>query len=110
MSDLTRDQLLDALGNLYTSEFGDWELAVYHTLTEPTCPTAIVKPENEASAFEGFVCTADTLEEAIDGALRQAYSAMILREGFEPGVPWTNAEDGAELAKLIQALDKKNLH
>lgn len=103
---LSRKQLLDALGSLYTPQIGDWELTLHHTLTEPTCPGATVKPENKhGSSFSGFMSIGNTIDQAIDGALQQAYDVLILRKGFEPGVPWTNRGDDAELAKIIHALD-----
>lgn len=105
---LTRDELLTVLGSLYTREVGDWELTLHHTLTEPTCPGATVKPENpHGSTFSGFMAMGDTIEEAIHGALLQAYEVLILRKGFEPGVPWTNRGDDVELQKIIKALDNK---
>lgn len=105
---MTRDDLLKVLGRLYTPEIGDWELTLHHTLTEPTCPTAIVRPEyTEGCKFGGFVAMGGTIDEAIDGALIQAYETLILRKGFEPGVPWTNFEDEPELERIIAALDNK---
>lgn len=105
---MTRDDLLKVLGRLYTPEIGDWELTLHHTLTEPTCPTATVRPEyTEGCKFGGFVAMGGTIDEAIDGALIQAYETLILRKGFEPGVPWTNFEDEPELERIIAALDNK---
>lgn len=108
---LNREELLSALGSIYCPTIGDWEISLHHTLTEPTCPGATVKPENEyGSTFSGFVCIADTIDAAIDGALQQAYDVLILRKGFEPGVPWTNRGDDAELARILKALDEYKAH
>lgn len=68
---MTRDEMLTVLSELYTRTGMDWHLKVDHCLTEPTCPTAVVVPEyfQDLSLFR---CDADTIEQAVDGALARA--------------------------------------
>jgi len=70
----------DALGGLYTKTGFDWELVIRHTLTEPTCPMAIVRveqwpghsPRPEEADLPEFGRIADTIEEAALAALAAA--------------------------------------
>lgn len=106
---LTTDEMLDALGALYTPEYGDWVLTVHHILTEPTCPSASIAPEDwyerNGPEFGGFQAMADTIEGAVAAAVLSAYSVLIQRLPFRPGVPWTNFADDESLKGIIAALD-----
>lgn len=108
---MTRKELLDALGEIYTPKFGDWELVVQHTLTEPTCPSATVRPEFAMGEhrFSGFTAWADDVDAAIDLALESAYRALIKREPYNlDGQPFSNRGDAEALAAIIAELDRKS--
>ena len=73
-----------ALGSLglYSVTGRDWELRVHHSLTEPTCPTAIIGMEN---AFiddnESVLFRADrrTIDAAIIAVVDMAYDEWIVK-------------------------------
>ena len=82
MMDVTEKLL--ALGSLelYSVTGRDWELRVHHSLTEPTCPTAIIGMEN---AFiddnESVLFRADrrTIDAAIIAVVDMAYDEWIVK-------------------------------
>lgn len=86
------DQKIDyekirALGDLWDRKKADWELYVSHCLTEPTCPTAIVRVEG--SADNRYRADRDTIEAAINAAVDMAYRELILGEAIEPECPFS---------------------
>jgi len=66
----------------------DWFLQVNHDLTEPTCPTATIRCEDEDARWQYWRADRDTIEDAIDAVVNFAHAALF--EGStEIGVPWT---------------------
>lgn len=64
----------------------DWELRLQHSLTEPTCPTAIISCEDEG--FMYWRADADTIDEAFDRVIDTCY-AYLFEGGQSIGVPWS---------------------
>lgn len=106
MAELTTDEMIKALGIIYTPEFGDWDLTTSASLTEPTCPSATIAPEYENDLGFSFQAYGDTVEEAVAGAVKQAFEALVARQGFRPLVPWTNPGDATGLARVLEAMDR----
>lgn len=66
----------------------DWLLTLSHSLTEPTCPTAVIRCEDKSQKWQRWRYDADTVDEAINGVIDVAYAALF--EGSKAtGVPWT---------------------
>ena len=87
---MTRDELRDALGGLYSRTDMDWTLTVRQSLTEPTGACATVHPD-EHPEFAGFAAWGDTPEEAITTAMALAHQRMIVGDENTPNLkPWTN--------------------
>ena len=109
MSDLTTAEMMRALGSLYTERFGDWHLSVSHSLTEPTCPTAVISAEDyeESEPTPVFRVDADTIENAIAGVVYAAYVTLIERQPKPTTVPWTERNEGQTLQTFLNALDEK---
>ena len=106
MADLpSTDEMMRALGEIYTPEFGDWALHVRHTLTEPTCPTATIEQEYDNGLGLYFRADADTIDQAISAVVAQAYRCLILREVFTPLVPWSNPGDKTGPQRMWAAID-----
>lgn len=82
---------IEALSELYDKTGEDWVLSVSVILTEPTCPTAIVRPEGKNNLR--WSAHAGTIEEAINTAVDLAYREMILGEIIQPETPITNSDD-----------------
>lgn len=85
----------EKLGDLYTKTNLDWELVVHVTLTEPTCPTVIIRPEGGNSSRYRFDC--DTIEEGIAKAVSAVHREVLLGEKVEPEFPF--AEPSPEKAE-----------
>ncbi len=101
---MTAQQMMDGL-EIYTPDGGDWMLEVRHTLTEPTCPTAIVRAEDEPEDWPYFRADAETIEEAIYVVVRSAYETLIERKPKPQTVPWSEPGEDKRLAKFLAALD-----
>ena len=76
---------MDALSDLYEKTGKDWILQVSHILTEPTCPTASIYPENEPT--DRYRADRDTIEDAINAAVDMAYRELVLGEKIDPEFP-----------------------
>lgn len=111
---MTRQEMLDAIGSLYTSEFGDIKLSVSLILTEPVCPTAtIVFEESEVEGgdqadYPYFRADEGTIDESIDAVVRLAYEGLVNRNANANsflGLPDSAQKDG--LISFWAAVDKK---
>jgi hypothetical protein len=98
-------RMMKALGGLYTDEYGDWLLEVSHILTEPTCPTAIIRAECGEAPSPIFRADADTISKAIKGAVTAAYVTLILRQDKPQTVPWSEQGDSL-LTGVFGAIDR----
>lgn len=85
-------ELMKKLGSLYERTNVDWQLEVTHCLTEPTCPTARVYPEDKPN-FVRYCADADTIEEAINRTLQLAYDELIGGRVVQPDFPVTQDSD-----------------
>ena len=83
---------IKALGKLWSEETGDWNLTVNICLTEPTCPTASVTSDRRPGLTK-YIAVADTIEEAINGAVELAYCGEVLGEDVRGNWPVTNPDD-----------------
>lgn len=91
-----RQKRMETLASLYERTGLDWELVVRHSLTEPTCPTAIVRPEG-IKGFGRYRADEDTIDAAIDRALELAYRELIEGRVGEPDFPLSSERDAALL-------------
>ncbi len=81
----------DKLEDLYSLTGHDWVLDVSHILTEPTCPTATIRPER--TNMVRYRVDRDTIEEAIQVACDLVQREVILRETIRSDCPFTNPDD-----------------
>lgn len=98
-------EMWDALGKCWTQEFGEIELTVNHTLTEPTCPTAIIATEDESGPR--WRADQDTIDEAIYVATYAAYLTLIKREPKPMTCPVADINEDEKVGVLLAAIDKK---
>lgn len=82
---------LKKLDGLYEKTGKDWELVAHITLTEPTCPTVIIRPEG--SSMVRYRVDRDTLEEGIRAAVDLVHREVILGQRIESECPYTNPDD-----------------
>lgn len=101
----TTEEMLDALGNCWTEEFGELELTVHHTLTEPTCPSAIIATENKNGP--SWRTDEDTIPGAISKAVTAAYITIIERNPKPMTFPAPDVDEDQRVAKFLAALDAK---
>ena len=82
---------LKKLDKLYEITGQDWVLEIHHILTEPTCPTVCIRPEDSNMARYRIDC--DSIEEGVQRAVDLVYREVILGEKIEPECPFTNPDD-----------------
>lgn len=82
---------LKPLSDLYSKTRQDWVLEVSHILTEPTCPTATIRPEGSNSLR--YSVHRDTVVEAIVAAADIACREMIHGVPIQSESPVTNPDD-----------------
>lgn len=96
-------EMWEALGECWTSDFGELELEVRHTLTEPTCPTAIIVTESTDGPSWRADC--ETIEEAIRVVTTAAYVTIIERKPKPLTFPAPRIDEDDRLARFLAALD-----
>ena len=77
--------------NLYSLTGDDWEILIHISLTEPTCPTVVIRKEDRNSTRYRF--DRDTAEEGIAAAVSAVMREVVHGQTVEPECPFTNAED-----------------
>lgn len=82
---------IDRLGDLYRVTGDDWVLMVHHILTEPTCPTVIIR--REGSNALRYRYDRDTIEDGIRAASEAVYREVVLGQTVESESPITNSDD-----------------
>ena len=82
---------LKLLDKLYTITGDDWVLHISHILTEPVCPTVIIKPER--SNISRYRVDAGSIEESIEMAAKMVHKEIVLREKVGSSAPYTNSDD-----------------
>lgn len=95
----------DLRDKLYQTTGADWELNIHWTLTEPVCPAASLRPEEEGmSDLMRYVAWGDTVEEAVELVVKAA-TAELLEGRFKDGTnaPWTNPADKQFFTWLAKA-------
>ena len=105
MSEMTLKEMWDALGDCWTEEFGELELTVQHTLTEPTCPTATIQTEIDDGPH--WRADQDTIEEAIYQATAAAYLTIVRREPKPMTCPVTDFNEDERVRNFLAALDRR---
>ena len=105
MTKPTRAEIFAALGNFWTREYGELELEVHHTLTEPSCPTAIVRTEGEEGPR--WRADANTIDDAIDIALAAAYVTLVQRKPKPMTCPISDIDEDVRLANFLAAIDAR---
>jgi hypothetical protein len=105
MTKLALKEMWDALGDCWTQEFGELELTVNHTLTEPTCPTAIIATERDAGPR--WRADQDTIDDAIYAATAAAYITIVRREPKPMTFPVSDSNEEKRVADFLTALDKR---
>jgi len=82
--------LMEIVGDeLWRRTKTDWVLTVNHDLTEPTCPTATIRPADEDENWQRWRADRDTIEDAIETVLAVAHAALFAGSA-DTGVPWSN--------------------
>lgn len=84
-------ETLARLDKLYSLTKDDWELIVHHTLTEPVCPTVIIRREGSNALRYRF--DRDTIEEGIEAAVDAVHREVVLGQTVESESPVTNSDD-----------------
>jgi hypothetical protein len=108
MADLSLQEMWTALGDCWTQEFGELEIIVRHTLTEPTCPTAIIGTEKE-DAGPSWRADQDTIEQAIFVATKACYMTVIERKAKPMTFPAPDIDEDEKVTKFLSALDARKL-
>lgn len=101
----TLQEMWDALSDCWTSEFGELGLHVNHTLTEPTCPTAIISTEIENGP--SWRADQDTIEDAIYQATAAAYATIIERAPKPITFPAPGKNEESRVQKFLDAIDAR---
>jgi hypothetical protein len=83
------NEKMDRVGNeLWQRTKTDWVLTLSHDLTEPTCPTAVIRPADRAEKLQYWRADADTIDEAISRVVDLAHAALF--DGAPgTGTPWS---------------------
>jgi hypothetical protein len=105
MSERSLMEMWDALGDCWTEDFGELELTVNHTLTEPTCPTAIIATESDDGPR--WRADQDTIEQAIYTATLAAYMTIIERKPKPMTFPAPDSNEDKRVADFLAALDRR---
>lgn len=101
------EEMKEALSHMWTPEFGELELTVHHTLTEPTCPTAIVRTDEDSGPSWRADC--GTIEEAIFQAIAATYITLVLKKPKPLTFPARNSDEDERLRKFFAALEARDL-
>jgi hypothetical protein len=99
----TYEEMLEALGEMWTERYGELELKVNCILTEPTCPTAIIKTERRQGPM--FRADCDTIEEAIRTVVRAAYITLVERKPKPDTFPFDNLDSEKRVRLFLKTLD-----
>jgi hypothetical protein len=105
MSETSLEKMWEALGECWTQEFGELELTVNHTLTEPTCPMAVIATESDDGP--SWRADQDTIEQAIYTATVAAYMTIVERKPKPMTCPVTDANEDRRVADFLAALDRR---
>ena len=98
------DEEINRLNDLYWITDRDWELRVYHCLTEPSCPTVIIQPEGMETTR--YRVDRNSIEEGIRLAVDLVYRDIFGDENISSITPFTNPDD-KEMLKLLPEWRKK---
>ncbi|WP_024516880.1 hypothetical protein [Bradyrhizobium sp. Tv2a-2] len=107
MKTMTLEEMWTALGECWTREFGELELRVHHTLTEPTCPTAVISTEDESGP--SWRSDQDTIEAAIYQVTAAAYVTLIERGAKPMTFPAPDIDEDSRVHKFLAAIDARKL-
>lgn len=102
----SHEVMLEALGELWTPEYGELELEVHQSLTEPVCPTATISFEDGPKAFY-FRTDMDTIDEAIRTVVAAAYITLIERRPKPDTFPVGERDEDKNLAAVLAAIDEQ---
>lgn len=105
MTKPTLEEMWGALSECWTQEFGELELIVTHTLTEPTCPTAVISTESDAGP--SWRADQDTIDEAIYTATAAAYLTIVQRHPKPLTFPAPDLNEDERVASFLAALDRR---
>jgi len=103
---MTKDEMLAALRDCWTQEFGELELTITHCLTEPTCPTAVIATDSEDGP--SWRADQDTIEDAIRVVAAAAYVTIVKRQPKPMTCPIGEADEDGKLARFLAALDARH--
>lgn len=90
LSRLIEDEVR-SLGDLWDRTNEDWVLEVHHVLTEPVCPTVVIRPEG-SNALR-FAVHADTIAEGIVRSVALVRKDVLLGEPIVSESPIDNPDD-----------------
>ena len=81
--------LIDA--GLFVKTGCDWDITIHMSLTEPTCPTVVIRKEESNSTRYRF--DRDSIEDGVRAAVNAVLREVIDGEKIEPECPFTNPDD-----------------
>jgi hypothetical protein len=90
LSKLLEDKIA-MLRDLWGITHKDWVLEIHHVLTEPVCPSVVIRPEG-SNALR-FAVHADSIVEAIVRSVDLVHRDVILGERIVSESPMTNSDD-----------------
>lgn len=102
------EELREALAGLWTRAYGELEIQVRYTLTEPACPTAIITTETGEGPF--FRADQDTIPMAVRHVMLVAYCALILRQpvSLVDTHPLADQLNSEKVATFLATLDAEH--
>lgn len=102
-----RDEI-EVLNKLYSETGDDWVLSIRHMLTEPTCPTIVIRPES--AYISRYRVDADSIEEGIKRCVALVKREVIDRHIIGSAAPYTESHDGLYEAWLKKRAAGSNEH
>lgn len=105
MTDRGLSKTLEPLRALYDKTGVDWSIEVHHCLTEPTCPTVIIRPEGLRRIYWRF--DAETIEEAIQDAAAFTIARVLQGEATTPSAPFSLLGDGLVGDQIVTAIEEE---
>lgn len=94
---------IEPLEALWDASGHDWELNISASLTEPTCPTAVIQPEGWN--ITRYRVDMDSIEESLAKAVALVRQEVIERKVVGSYCPFSNPDDD-DFAKWLHARAK----
>jgi hypothetical protein len=104
-------EAIRSLGDLCQATGLDWNLDISISLTEPTCPHAVVRPDPIYKQLEDdwYIGTGDTIEQAVEKAVRRARAELIEGRTLGDALPVTNRRNPKLVSTIAKWREKNGL-